>query len=88
MTAALTFFFTGEIGQASQAADRVFKAYEPEGHRQLVHIYNHDPKCLTLVWAGYWLWVSPFGLMAPGIFAVMAPRWGIEMAGSNGFKNA
>ena len=32
--------------------------------------------------------VSPFGLMAPGIFAVMAPLWGSEMAGSNGFKNA
>ena len=60
MTAALTFFFTGEIGQASQAADRVFKAYEPEGHRQLVHIYNHDPKCLTLVWAGYWLWAMGY----------------------------
>jgi class 3 adenylate cyclase/predicted ATPase len=60
MTAALTFFFSGEIGQASQAADRVFKAYEPEGHRQLVHIYNHDPKCLTLVWAGYWLWAMGY----------------------------
>ena len=32
--------------------------------------------------------MSPFGLMAPGIFAVMAPLWGREMAGSNGFKNA
>ena len=32
--------------------------------------------------------VSPFGLMAPGIFAVMAPLWGSEMEGSNGFKNA
>ena len=32
--------------------------------------------------------LSPFGLMAPGIFAVMAPLWGREMAGSNGFKNA
>ena len=32
--------------------------------------------------------VSPFGLMAPGIFAVMAPLWGSEMEGSNGSKNA
>ena len=27
--------------------------------------------------------VPPFGLMAPGVFAVMAPLWGNEMAGSN-----
>ena len=32
--------------------------------------------------------LSPFGLMAPGVFAVMAPLWDSEMGGSNGFKNA
>ena len=66
-------------------------------HR-LVVWHNHNP----VLCRGYWivgnmteiffrnqfLQMSLFGLMALDIFAVMAPLWGSEMEGSNGFKNA
>ena len=46
------------------------------------------PRSLTALMGVEIRYVSPFGLMAPGIFAVMAPLWDSEMVGSNGFKNA
>lgn len=56
MAEALTHWFTGHPRQAREAADRMLQAYDIEQHRHLTQIYTHDPKCLTLMWAGLWLW--------------------------------
>ena len=56
MTEALTYWFTGQPRQARAAADRMLQTYDIEQHGQLAQTYTHDPKCLTLLWAGQWLW--------------------------------
>jgi class 3 adenylate cyclase len=56
MTEALLYWFTGAPKQARQAEIQMLAVYDPARHGHLAQTYNHDPKCLTLNWASYWLW--------------------------------
>jgi predicted ATPase len=56
MTRACALSWIGKFREARDAGDELLRTYDFEQHRELVHAYNHDPKCLTLVWAGVWLW--------------------------------
>ena len=57
MAEALLHGFTGDSRQARQFTERMVEAYDIEQHGQLAQTYIHDPKCLTLMWAAYFLWV-------------------------------
>ena len=46
----------GNFQQAQQAMDLLLRVYDPEKHGYLVHTYNLDQMCDSLVWAGYRLW--------------------------------
>jgi len=56
MTGACAHVWKGEFEQARTMGDDVLAVYDFEAHRELAQIYNHDVKCLTLVWAGTWHW--------------------------------
>ena len=56
MAEALTHWFTGHPRKAREAADRMVQTYDENLHGHLAQICMHDPKCLTLIWAGQWLW--------------------------------
>ena len=46
----------GDFTAARRLGDAAIALYDPNKHAALVHVYNQDPKCSTLVWAGLWLW--------------------------------
>ena len=56
MAEALLHWFTGDPKRARAVELRMSAVYDPAKHGQLVQTYNHDPKCLMLAWAAYWLW--------------------------------
>src|SRR4030095_8836410 len=56
MAEALASWFTGDPLRARAAAEAMLAVYDPEQHGQLALTYIDDPKCLTLAWAGEWLW--------------------------------
>jgi tetratricopeptide (TPR) repeat protein len=56
MAQALLYWFTGYPKKAREAADRMVEAYDENLHGHLAQTCMHDPKCLTLIWAGQWLW--------------------------------
>ena len=60
MTDAMTQHWMGHFKRARQANDLLLGAYDPVKHGHLVQTYNHDPKCATGTWAGYWLWASGY----------------------------
>jgi len=53
----MTYGWMGEFTRACAAAERGVKAYDPERHAPLVHIYNHDQKCGILSWVVHFLWI-------------------------------
>jgi class 3 adenylate cyclase/predicted ATPase len=57
MTRACAHVWQGEFEQARALGDDVLAVYDYEQHRGLAPVYNHDVKCLTLVWAGAWHWI-------------------------------
>jgi predicted ATPase len=57
MTRACAHVWKGEFEQARAMGDDVLAVYDFKEHRELAQIYNHDVKCLTLVWAGTWHWI-------------------------------
>ena len=48
--------WVGEFQDARRIGAELLHVYDFDRHSSLAQIYNHDPKCLTLVWAGLWLW--------------------------------
>jgi predicted ATPase len=46
----------GDFKRARESSERLLIAYDPGQHSQLVHTFNMDLKCDTLVWAGCALW--------------------------------
>ena len=57
---AITQQCMGNFRQAHLAYERVLKAYDSERHRELVQIYNYEPKCLTLAADGYMRWAAGY----------------------------
>ena len=57
LTRACAHAWQGEFDQARAIGDEALAVYDYEVHRELAQIYNHDVKCLTLVWAGVWHWI-------------------------------
>jgi predicted ATPase/adenylylsulfate kinase-like enzyme len=55
-TKAITYCQMGDFKRAHQSAEQLVLAYDPERHSLLVHAFNMDIKCDTLVWDGYALW--------------------------------
>src|SRR5262249_45268018 len=56
MAEALMHWFTGHPQKAREAADRMLEIYDEKVHGHLARTYIHDPKCMTLLWAGQWPW--------------------------------
>ena len=56
MCEAAVRLWMGDFKQARQAGNQLLLAYDLEKHGRLVQMCNHDPKSITLHWAGYWLW--------------------------------
>jgi predicted ATPase len=52
----MTYCYTGEFVQARRAMDELLSVYDFDKHSALTPIYNHEPKCGTLLFAGYYLW--------------------------------
>jgi predicted ATPase len=52
-----THCWMGNFLRARDAADRGLRAYDPDKHGHLVHVYNHDQKCGILAWAVHFLWI-------------------------------
>jgi tetratricopeptide (TPR) repeat protein len=50
----------GDFSEARRLGNAAIALYDPKKHAQLVHVYNQDPNCSTLVWAGLWLWALGF----------------------------
>jgi class 3 adenylate cyclase/tetratricopeptide (TPR) repeat protein len=46
----------GDFAGARRSGEQALAIYDRIVHGQMVHAYNHDPKCGTLVWAGLYLW--------------------------------
>jgi predicted ATPase len=42
---------------AEAAAQHVLARYDPQRHRRLVEIYQHDPKIVALIWSGHIQWI-------------------------------
>jgi class 3 adenylate cyclase/predicted ATPase len=57
LTRACTHLWQGEFKQARAIGEDALAVYDYEKHRGLAQIYNHDVKCLTLIWAGAWYWL-------------------------------
>jgi class 3 adenylate cyclase/predicted ATPase len=56
MTRACCHAWMGQFAAARQLGDELEAVYDFDRHRHLADSYNHDIRCLTLVWAGSWLW--------------------------------
>ena len=50
-------FFLGNFLDARNYAQQVFQLYDPEVHRSLLQVYQHDPKIVSLVYAGHVEWL-------------------------------
>jgi class 3 adenylate cyclase/ABC-type transport system involved in cytochrome c biogenesis ATPase subunit len=46
----------GDFPGAHRCGGEALAIYDADAHSRLVHTYNHDPRCGTMVWAGLWLW--------------------------------
>jgi class 3 adenylate cyclase/tetratricopeptide (TPR) repeat protein len=57
MAATLTYHWMGNFVVARSHCDRVVDLYNVNAHHHLVHVVNHDPKCLSLAWASHFLWM-------------------------------
>ncbi len=56
-TAVLANFFLGRLPQARAAARLVCERYDRRAHGDLVHICQHDPKVVALVYLGHIEWL-------------------------------
>jgi tetratricopeptide (TPR) repeat protein len=52
----ITYCQMGEFKRARVASEQLLTVYDSDQHSQLVHIFNMDLKCDTLIWAGWTLW--------------------------------
>ncbi len=56
MMDACTCCWKGDFTGCRRVSDEVAATYEPAVHGDLVQVFNHDPKCLTQVWASIAVW--------------------------------
>ena len=57
MAATLTYHWMGDFAAARAHCEGVVDLYDDDAHQRLVHVVNHDPKCLSLAWASHFLWM-------------------------------
>ena len=55
--AVIANFFLGDLAEAQAAAAVVFARYDPQRHRGIADVYQHDPKILALVYSGHIEWI-------------------------------
>jgi class 3 adenylate cyclase/predicted ATPase len=46
----------GEFQEASRQTDELLAIYDENQHREFANVYNHDPKCGTLLWTQWAYW--------------------------------
>ncbi|MFN0316488.1 MAG: AAA family ATPase, partial [Burkholderiales bacterium] len=60
MTDACTRCWKGDFAGCLSVAGQLVNSYDPAIHGSLANHYNHDPKCLTLMWASAAQWSLGF----------------------------
>jgi hypothetical protein len=53
MADACTRCWVGDFQTARERGERLIQEYDDGRHKHLVLSFNHDPKCLALIWREY-----------------------------------